>query len=487
MDDDGVIAVTVKNDALQAAAAEEDAEDDPVEDDNVVKEVGGVVQQPRLRGASFTGSASSPDGSHSDLHILFSTDCSFYQDWQSLVVFHSAFSIGQKAHITRVASGCDAKAQYELQHLYERLWPTTRTGGWLYGVHFTPDFKRDAASGKKYEFYNKPYGMKHWLDAHYPTTALQQSEDVVLAIIDPDFLFLRPLTTQLSTSASLHSDSVEYVRPGHPGGQLYGLQAPWTLERNRDTSLRTKKGDNNYFDLNDICGQGSPCFDVSTRDGNKHYAVGPPYLIHIQDFGRLVNTWVTMVPKVYRGYPHLLAEMYAYVLAAAHEKLPHTTVTHHMVSNVFASANDEGWTGIDSLGDNVCQPPAQQRREFPTFMHYCQFYRAKDIGFQKRRFHKKYFGCAAPLLLEPPLDLGTARYKNRDGEIVEYSEMEGRRNAFALCAITRSINRVVMDIKQIVCSAGGDTVGVPQVTSDPADRIDVINTNKTVNLAVDWP
>ena len=46
------------------------------------------------------------------VHVIFSTDCEFYQDWQTLVLFQSAFIVGQEKYgpVTRIASGCsDAK------------------------------------------------------------------------------------------------------------------------------------------------------------------------------------------------------------------------------------------------------------------------------------------------------------------------------------------------------------------------------------------
>jgi hypothetical protein len=58
---------------------------------------------------------------------------------------------------------------------------------------------------------------------------------------------------------------------------------------------------------------------------------------------------------VYEKYPSLLAEMYAYSMAAAHVDLPHFTMESLMVSNVHAG--DEGWKWIDMLEDNVCEPP----------------------------------------------------------------------------------------------------------------------------------
>lgn len=37
------------------------------------------------------------------MHIIFSTDCSAYQDWQSIVLFYSARTVKQPSPITRIA------------------------------------------------------------------------------------------------------------------------------------------------------------------------------------------------------------------------------------------------------------------------------------------------------------------------------------------------------------------------------------------------
>lgn len=76
------------------------------------------------------------------MHVVFSTDCSGYQNWQTLLLFHSAQVVGQKGRITRIASGCDETQQAELTALYKKLYPK-------YGAHFTPDFKKDAKTNKK--------------------------------------------------------------------------------------------------------------------------------------------------------------------------------------------------------------------------------------------------------------------------------------------------------------------------------------------------
>ena len=58
----------------------------------------------------------------SDIHVIFSTDCNPYQDWQSLFVFHSAYTVGQSGPITRIASGCNEEQQKKLKDLYGKLW-----------------------------------------------------------------------------------------------------------------------------------------------------------------------------------------------------------------------------------------------------------------------------------------------------------------------------------------------------------------------------
>ena len=42
----------------------------------------------------------------SQVHILFSTSCSAYQHWQSLLLTHSAQWVGQQGKITRLVAGC---------------------------------------------------------------------------------------------------------------------------------------------------------------------------------------------------------------------------------------------------------------------------------------------------------------------------------------------------------------------------------------------
>jgi hypothetical protein len=200
-----------------------------------------------------------PEKKEEDLmHIVFSTDCSFFQDWQTLAVFHSATVIGQKGKITRIASGCAEDKQKELEQLYSVLFPQ-------YSAHFTPDFKLDEKTKKKYDFYNKPYGLHHWLQHANPPVP----DGTVVILIDPDMILLRPFTLDFANNPfkifmdGFNTGNTEElpkrIGKGHPVAQLYGLHAPWTKDNHK------------HFNRTQICGEGSPCLKVTNDFGEYHY------------------------------------------------------------------------------------------------------------------------------------------------------------------------------------------------------------------------
>lgn len=227
------------------------------------------------------------------------------------------------------------------------------------------------------DFYNKPWGVKHWLEFAEPKIP----SGTAIALLDPDMIFVRPLTTKIrGQSNNLYDkrlkdkDIIEFITLGNPVGQQYGLGAPWTNDYHKKFN-RTK-----------ICGEGSPCLSTNMRFGEAHYSVGPPYVMIKEDMVRLTETWTKFVPRVFEGYPYLLAEMYAYSMAAAHENLPHLQLENYMVSNIDAGA--EGWPLVSQL-DDACVPPVDgiyyPEVPLPNLVHYCQNYRAGDIGFAKRQ------------------------------------------------------------------------------------------------------
>ena len=61
--------------------------------------------------------------SERSFYTVFSTDCMPFQDWQSIVLFHSAMAVGQKGFVVRIASGCSNEKSQQLHALYKKLFP----------------------------------------------------------------------------------------------------------------------------------------------------------------------------------------------------------------------------------------------------------------------------------------------------------------------------------------------------------------------------
>ena len=97
------------------------------------------------------------------------------------------------------------------------------------------------------------------------------------------------------------------VARGRPAGGSYRLGWAWT-----------------QLDLAFVTGDPrSPAAGVSRAEAWKHYAVGPPLVMHHDDLAAIVAPWARFVPRVRAVFPKLLAEMFAYCVAAAHARLPH--------------------------------------------------------------------------------------------------------------------------------------------------------------------
>jgi len=366
-------------------------------------------------------------------YLVFSTDCSDYQTWQSLALFFSADDVRQPGIVVRIASGCTEAQQKEVQELYDQF-PAR------FQVHFTPDFKKDAKTGKSYDFYNKPIGLRHWLDS----AAAPKEKDAIIALLDPDFLFLRPLTYKVKKDTVLFSptiteaDLIDEVTEGHPVAQHYGIGSHWTK-----------------FKVPYIAGAESPATKVSISDAYRDYSVGPPYIVHVNDMRKIAEKWAECVPKVFEEYPELLAEMYAYSIAAAHLQLPHLRLDHYMVSNIDASG--EGWPFVDKLAETyVCSEDAPDLgMEQPVFLHYCQFYRVEHWGFHKRRVDEHLFSCESPLFLVPPEDLEDTHWKEDREKKTLLSKRQAQHAAFSLCNIIKKLNRAGTKFKNMYCPQGG--------------------------------
>lgn len=136
-------------------------------------------------------------------------------------------------------------------------------------------------------------------------------------------LLLRNLTTDFSDGTAKfwqpfqknQAERKTHVQEGTPFGQAYGFGDTWRK-------------------FTDIAGPNSPAHKVDSKEAQLHYQVGPPYFAHHRDMHKIVTRWSELVPKVHDAKPQLMAEMYAYCLAAADVQLPHEVVESMMVSSV---------------------------------------------------------------------------------------------------------------------------------------------------------
>lgn len=427
------------------------------------------------------------------VHVVFSTDCSAFQNWQSRVLFDSARRVGHVGPITRIASGCAEDQAIELAEVMrtDNFFSQGGKNGDSWFVHFTPHFSKDHKTGKDYKFYNKPRGILHWLKhglggAGSSGKREQQHGEIfsggnaavfandieererpnlwpnVVALIDPDEIFLQPLSVWVRNSSNLlvtapvkrDEESLPVaVERGRPAAQFYGLGDRW---------LRFKR---EY-----ICGVGSPCLNVTSREAWRYYSIGPPYVAHVSDWIPLASSWVKFVPKVYEEYPQLLAEMYAYSLAAAHCRLPHARVDHYMVSNV--GSYGEAWLHVDTMA-SVCAPglPLSGKRgnvsiQLPTFLHACQSYQAGSASFSKRRVkHDIFKGCYGKLLNEPNEDIVSSGMqasvtkvalerakKRRKLTKEEDAALKKKRNAFVVCTASKYVNAAIQTHRKFNCN-----------------------------------
>lgn len=403
-------------------------------------------------------------------HLIFSTDCSPYQHWQSYLVYFTAMLVRQPGHVTRIASGCNPEEskvitewfQRHIQHMSPRRFHLQLT------PHFSSVTNGQGQTTGDYKFFNKPFGLKYWME-HSPQLNFNRNNndnnketffpesvhnDIVI-LIDPDMGLMRPITRDFT-----HDENTVFtpkrkpriltrtVGPGKPIAQVYGFGAQWAR-------LNLTKITNSTD---------SPALKVSLEEGAFYYSVGPPYLATLLDMYQIALKWTEFVPRVYQQHPHLLAEMFGFCIAAAHLKLPHQGISSLMVSDL--ALNDaEGWPLIDPWpAQQVCTRAqslvsfSSNMTQIPNVVHMCQRYGlGSQWFFSKHAIPEAFiYDCQAPLFEEPPPDVATLyNFKQLPPvlEIKPLSPSEAHRMAFMLCYLFRLLNEAATFYKQNACSS----------------------------------
>jgi peptidyl serine alpha-galactosyltransferase len=440
---------------------------------------GPVTKSTRLNPLPFSSSSSSdPD---KEFHIIFSTGCTQSQHMQSYVLFHSIMESGQRGQVTRIASGCTAEEADIMVNLHEtQIVPMGKRDVnqvSRFHLHLTPEFgKVKGTNGQqdvKFHYLNKPYGVAHWMEhvLGYSPESRSRSEhdDVIICLLDPDMVILRPIVNDFSTGPEIwrvrHSYPLrDRVQHGFPFSQEYGFLNHWYLAINNVSTIFPPAM------------LPTPVNNMTKEQIIENYSSGPPYLVTARDFYQIVALWRQLSIPIHQQSPKdILTEMYAYSWAAAHLKLPHQQAHSFMVSS-----QDE--RGFHLFDDKTVFPSNQMCRGNipvslkPHILHYCQRWAIGKYVFGKHRLPKNFVGhpnitatCASPLMAMPPTNVSimydffitpesnerVALVASKFGLFTKQEHLD--RVAFMLCESISAWNQAARYFKEQHCAIAGVT------------------------------
>jgi peptidyl serine alpha-galactosyltransferase len=134
----------------------------------------------------------------------------------SYLLYFSAMKVRQPGHVTRVVSGCDPEEAVAMKTWFEESVQFMSPK--RFHLHLTPKFSEVKDENGNvigsYSFFNKPYGLKHFLenfdligfhgkngdvdsDEALASATFQHEDDIVI-LIDPDMVLMRPITKDFS-------------------------------------------------------------------------------------------------------------------------------------------------------------------------------------------------------------------------------------------------------------------------------------------------
>lgn len=415
------------------------------------------------------------DETDESYHLVFSTGCSEFQDWQSIGVYSSAEAVGQRGIITRIASGCTPMQEQSLRHAISHLPDRCR-------IHFAPDTDVKDHNGHFYKYANKPLGMMHWLMNADPPVP----PEATVVLMDPDFYFLKPLwhdsfdspdkyiATGGAKKTPMPKDALGRVRvtKGSMIAQRYGIGGkPWTLAAGRNNQKAWRLDE--YFTNNGRPNSPALAPDLLGHEerAGDFYSIGAPYFALASDWLPIATSWTNlMYMSVERNFGNL-AEMYAMVIAVADYGIRPVMIDSLMVSNV--DAGGEGWPWVDKLPmDRGCDPAIlEENYRLPTFLHYCQTYIHPDLDTSTGNLFSKYqvpdeiLACPAGSEAAEGVDGSAAKKKHKKGSMVLdpdgflpepdvhtiAADKKALRNIFAHCFATRGTNQAARDYRSWFC------------------------------------
>lgn len=224
----------------------------------------------------------------SSLVTVFSTECSVYHDWQTVVLYESWKAAKVPGRLVRILACSEAqRATYSrLTNLGEGLETYMHEKGEVAGVNYSP--------------LNKPWGIMSWLTQGGGS---KLDNSTIVLIIDPDMSFRgHGVPGDLAKLAERFTDTDDTA---------LGLDYRYTVAGMRATGWALPRH-----------------FNASTKMADLQ-SIGPPILIKKDSLQKLVRGWYgitreIVLNKTLHGLVHdgdqfapWIAEMYGYTLAAA--------------------------------------------------------------------------------------------------------------------------------------------------------------------------
>ena len=386
---------------------------------------------------------------------------------------------GQTGNVTRVASGCaeGTEAAIQLKQVFREQIQTLPGAAGRFHLHLTPGYSTTALPGSNYKFFNKPFGLRHWMEEGlgFPEN-LPLHKDTIFIILDPDQLILRPFVTANYTNdavAIMHGIAAEnneefVVKEGRPFAQIYNFSASFIQDVNKNVSHVVRAAlDATASTADPTDPQSSHLYSWTAKEVQQSYLAGTPYMAVTTDMYKIVKTWAAIVVPVYELTQNHLSEMFAYSAAAAHLQLPHQLVNTFMVGNPAVN-KQEGWNTIDTVEpEHVCQHVQSNSTDpdnvawtarLPHTLHYCQMYSLGPYFFFKYYLPDTFLSCEHPLLVDPVDEQGgiAASYNSSvapDGKIKVMSSVNRKRHAFLLCHTISRLNDAATYWKEQHCQA----------------------------------
>eukprot|EP00759_Apiculatamorpha_spiralis_P027339 PhF_6_TR30170/c0_g1_i3/m.44259 len=376
-------------------------------------------------------------GVTSNIHIFFTIDCTRHSLWQALMLERSWLKVKHIGAITRIVSGC-LPNQRKAELLNRTLIPADED---RYGIFYSPTFNV-LPDGTVYAPYNRPNAFWYWINH----TVLPET---VLINIDPDMVFLKPL--QFPT-----------VSKGKPVAQDYDYM--------------------HDMDFTDFYTEYCPKCPTLTKAKLIHFAVGPPWMLHTEDWRTLLATWVHMIPVMRNkatGNYKWIVEMVAFAAAAAVHQLPFRRIVDGMVH----SAEGPFW----NPHTRKVIPTSKAFDVVPSLLHYCYTWEyggpSPKNGEEAREQHTRIASEDAhgkPSIkywhfskYRVPTDWpgGSGQYKHDvmacDGPLLQelpepferfvtkYVEEDHQRHAFMMHILLKEINEVLIEYREKYCSDDG--------------------------------